>query len=594
MPNPRIDVTANDQASAVLDRVKKSVEGLGKSFGGFEASALVARTAVAGVAVAVTAVSAAVTNALNVINWVDDLATAGSALGVTVENMAKYQRLASEAGVGTQQLSQSFGKIAQNVDAAKAGNREAVEMFRRLGISVKDLQQMDFDQTLLAVARSFNSYSAGASKAALENQAFGRSGKQLDDTLSKIAGGLDRAAGLSPEFIENAKRMKEGINEITAAWERMQVFMAGPVVNALVKVAQAFNLIPRSKEQIEGMVANLQAELDMLQKLPDLPQFKGQNAQRIEEIKKQLTEFRAVLEGFKAQGAEVGTAVPEKRDFGAEAAAERAAEAARRAREKFLREEEQIRKEQLEMAKRIDAGLAREQEAVVAANQRNNERILHDKEVMNQKLQKILQDAADAEAKIAQEAFEKQQKDMADKIGQLTTITESFFLKLTDFSGVDVFKTLAKDVAQLAYRMLILQPILDLIKRTLTEGISSSGGTGLWGIIAKILGIAVGGAGASGAEDAGIGGLGKIYGPSGSAAWTGQGGAWGYVDAGMGAAPMAFSRTGATAGVSVVNNNYVDSRSDQGSINQMLEASRASTLYAVREQIARRGSLTRV
>jgi YD repeat-containing protein len=180
-------------------------------------------------------------------------------------------------------------------------------------------------------------------------------------------------------------------------------------------------------------------------------------------------------------------------------------------------------------------------------------------------------DAARARAQLEQ--FNKELEESARLGEDLGLVFESAFSKLGgDFKAGDVFKSLVTDITQVIYKMLILTPIIERVKKALSSA-NSGGGFSM----ESLLGSLFGGARAMGGPvSAGSGYLVGEQGPEffiPSVSGT-------IVPNGMG-------------GVTVIQNVSVDARSDIASVRQAMAAAKSEAVYEVQQQLARRGAIAR-
>lgn len=601
--NPNIAVSATDSATPVLNRVRKGVEDLVGSFSKFGQLAGATGPLLA-VTAAISALGLAVKNAIGVVSWIDSLVEASSALGITADQLASYDQIAKEAGVSTEQLSSAFNTLSKKVTDAFRGNKEAASLFQTLGVAIKDSQgnMRGFDEILLDVAKALDSFKGGPAKVALEMELFNRAGGKLDQTLTEIAKGIKRNTGLNDDMIEQAQRLTTNMDLLSAAWDRFSTTLAGPVISAIVGVAKALGLLEKTPvEQLDNLnqrIIKLQEYLAGFEKGQAIKTPLGQKRfeqlrTELYDLERQATETAAAIQRAGMEDKPNAPTLPGKED---------------KVKKKKDETEALLKLERKQLLEGIDAQIEeyerglKVQEKYYDAKNKADEKYYED-------LRKVSEKSAKEEAELEIKALEeveraraKRVKDVEERIDSLTQLTESFFLKLTDFKGADVFKTLGKDLYNLAYRMLILEPILLRI-RTALKGMTDdvqegTTGTGFIGIFMKLLGLKGTGSGpqalggpAFGEQPLALGGPLQQ-----GATLVGESGPELLLSSGKGGNVIPNHRLGAmgAGGVTVVQNNSIDSRTDIGTIAAMLEMNRQSTLRAVREQIARRNPNLRV
>ena len=597
---PSLIVDAVETASPVIARVRATLEKFGASFGSFGKLATTAAVPLLGVATAIAAVGAAVLNAKNVVNWVDDLSESAGALGITEQSLASYQQMAQEAGVQSDALGMAFNKLSKAATGAASGNKDQIAFFKALGVSVKDANgnMRGFDEILLDVSRAFVGMKGGPAKIALEMEAFGRSGAKMDDALNKISSGVQRNTGLTDDFIGKAKLLQDQLDQMSAAWKRLSVVLAGPVVDALVAVGKAFGLIQKSPiEELGDQIAKVQRKIAERESKGSWLKYWNTDTKELKaELKLLEGQAFSVFRAMEAASFDKRDA-PVVPDSTGGNAAEAARKAAAAARAKLLEQDEKDRKELRRLLDEEYEDNLRFDEKNLAREKEYRENVSKLIAKYDEEQRKALEEGQEVIAKRSADRI----KGIEDRIDQLTDVTDSFFTQLSSFEGQDVFKTLGKDLYQVVYRMLILEPVLERIRTTLksmaVEASNEGGGSGWLGIIMKLFGAAVGGAGGGanyGQAGGGVGGFDMaLGGPTGFAQRVGEAGPELFIPKSQGTI-IPNHLMGGVGGVTVVNNVQIDSRTDRGTIAAMLEANRSATLRDVREQLARRGTMLRV
>lgn len=209
MPDPTVKVTisAQDQATAVLQRVQQELNAL---------KGVTANVA-QGLKETGAAAQASTPSFLGMVSAVKQLAVAYGALkvvdfvGSVIESTAATGRLAQITGVSTEKLSvlkvaaeengvafddmnaglRRFATAMGNLETGKGG--KIAEDLKAIGLSAKDLQGLPLDQQLLKVVNAMAKYADGTDKMAVANALFGRSGSALLPMFDALANdGFDK------------------------------------------------------------------------------------------------------------------------------------------------------------------------------------------------------------------------------------------------------------------------------------------------------------------------------------------------------------------------------------------------------------------
>lgn len=133
----------------------------------------------------------------------DKLGKASQKFGVPVEQLSALTYAAELSDVSLEQLGKSVARLNRNmIEVAAGGTQIAASAFAALGIKVKDASGTlkTTDAVLLEVAEKFSKFEDGATKSALAQAIFGKSGADLIPFLNQGAAGIAK-------LTEEAKRL---------------------------------------------------------------------------------------------------------------------------------------------------------------------------------------------------------------------------------------------------------------------------------------------------------------------------------------------------------------------------------------------------
>lgn len=135
-------------------------------------------------------------------------------LGVSTDELQKFQFAAGQAGVSAEGAGHALGFLNRAMGNALEGNQEAVQTFSKLGVEIKgaDGKARPLSTVVLDVADRLDDLGSQAERTAVATKLFGRSGAELLPTLkggSKALGEMfaeyERlGGGLSEDFIKAA------------------------------------------------------------------------------------------------------------------------------------------------------------------------------------------------------------------------------------------------------------------------------------------------------------------------------------------------------------------------------------------------------
>jgi len=194
-------VVARERALAERKRSDASVTnfasgaGIGRGAGNVAAVAGIATAVGVGVGIEV------IQSAIDYGKALDDLS---KQLGITVEDLQAYQKLARDSGVETTTLSSAFGQFASNLGRAQQGSVEQSKVFKALGIDIKDFSSAG--DALPTVIDRISQLKDPLQRAAIETRLFGEEGRKLDPLLS---GGAAQVSALARSLQETGKALSQ-------------------------------------------------------------------------------------------------------------------------------------------------------------------------------------------------------------------------------------------------------------------------------------------------------------------------------------------------------------------------------------------------
>ncbi len=198
-------------------------------------------------------VGAAITGLLGVAvkqaaDYGDSIRDAAIRTGIATEALGGLKLAAEQSGTGMEELSVALKKLAVNSDAAAKGSKAQVELFKAVGVSVRDATgaMRPMDAILGDVAEHFKA-STNATKAAGEAvELFGRNGVQLVEFLKLGKTGLAdfqkeaERLGLtiSGNTADAADAFKDTLNELHNAETGLAISIGNALLPILTRFAQ--------------------------------------------------------------------------------------------------------------------------------------------------------------------------------------------------------------------------------------------------------------------------------------------------------------------------------------------------------------------
>jgi hypothetical protein len=499
--------TDTKRAEKALAKVKKEADAL-------------ASTLISGLAVAFTAATAAaIYYGKTQLDLIDKTADLAEKTGLTTEEFSSLAYAARFADISQDELAGTLVKLNKSISDAARGTGDAANGLATLGISAKNADDSlrSADDVLVDVAGRFSKMRDSAEKTALAVSIFGKSGADLIPLLNRGADGISElrqeaerlGVVVGTDAAQAAGQLNDNLDRLRAAAEGSGRAILAELLPSLVKF---------SEETLVG-IKNANGLFDAIATFGTINPFRTQ-AENIKAYSEELAKTKAAREDFAARG--LSTAAYDRdiedltkklkylRELQAGEAlatgegAQSAAETARlgmgggKVNAPRIIDPVQIAKDAKASneawVKMIDQMIEAERNAALELGALADEDRKMREDARAIELKQVIENI-DAES----QAYEESLRDRAMAIDELNKKARQFgdSLSISFVSAFeeairggrslgDIFDSLLQDVIQLVARMLILQPLLDSIKSSISRA-SAGGG------IASLFGFATGG-----------------------------------------------------------------------------------------------------
>lgn len=372
MSDVKIVVSAQDQASRVLDTVRGSMERVRGATDLVAAGlGLVGIAGVAGLGQIVKA-SIDSTDALN------DVA---DATGSTVEKISALEDIGDRTGNSLDVVQASLLKLNSVLNDATPGSKQET-ILKSIGLSAAELRKLDPADAVLEVSKALNNYADNGDRARLMEALLGKSTKELSAFMKDLAEQGKLVATVTTDQAEQADKFNKQLFELQKNAKDAGRSLTTDLVTGINKAAQAwresgliegFRTLLTGDDQYKNDVALVEQTEKLLRAEKELATSRAADAKygdkslrtaaaerQLKIIKEQLDltmQYRKVLAGTDAPEAPKPSA-PAVPDSGAAAASKSVADKARKEQEREAKELQEIR---LRMKRQevIDADAAR-------------------------------------------------------------------------------------------------------------------------------------------------------------------------------------------------------------------------------------------
>ena len=170
----------------------------------------------AGYAASAAAAYLSISQAKAAVETTQNLAAASDSLstnlGLNVKQASRWASVAGTRDISTKALNASFTTLTTKLTDARAGSEEAMDSFKALGISQKDLQRDgdNFNKTLFTVADALQDTEGGAKRQAAATALLGRGYGTLLPIMGKGSDALREQLRLGDQY--GATMGKDAVN----------------------------------------------------------------------------------------------------------------------------------------------------------------------------------------------------------------------------------------------------------------------------------------------------------------------------------------------------------------------------------------------
>ena len=248
----QIELTAIDNATAVIKKVEGAVGEAGASFGKF--TGLISGAAAAfGLFKVADGFSQWVKGAAAL----DDFA---ERTGATVEGLSGMRSLIKVVGGDMEQMVGSLEKLAKSMsESLGSSTTNSARAFAQLGISVTDAQGnlRKTDQVMLEFAQKLNTFEDGAGKTAIAIAVLGKSDAQMLPTLKHMGELTELQTKLTAEQAEQAENLEITWKKLALTFEGGSKTIYAAAMPAIAAFSEALLDVATSAKKGQGGIEDL-------------------------------------------------------------------------------------------------------------------------------------------------------------------------------------------------------------------------------------------------------------------------------------------------------------------------------------------------
>ncbi|MDR3001120.1 MAG: hypothetical protein LBU89_07635 [Fibromonadaceae bacterium] len=150
-------------------------------------------------------------------------------LGISASSIIGLRHAAELTNVGAEQMDKNMTRLSKSISEAASGSRQASNTFAKMGISVKnaDGSVKDSKQVLMEMADAFKDMPAGAQRATLAMEVFGRAGANMVNVLKDGSDALKGMVDDGEVAAGNVEGIAESMSKLTSAGAEAKTVITG-------------------------------------------------------------------------------------------------------------------------------------------------------------------------------------------------------------------------------------------------------------------------------------------------------------------------------------------------------------------------------
>ncbi len=313
------------ETNKFAENVKESIEGVNEAFKEL--------AKFAGIALGAEAFKEIIAGSLEAAEQVTNMS---KAFGFTTQTIQTMGFAAAMVGGNLEMATAAMSHLEKSAEQAAAGNTQAAEAFRAIGINATQLTELlkNPDELLQTVAEHMAEFGAGSGKTAAAMQIFGRGAAQIIPLLEELGENFDALKKRAQDFgvvlssqdqsaMLDANEKFDLLKEAaTGAGNQLTVALL-PAINAVAdallsiaesgvvtdffhslgqNVGETIEILTRAKEQVGELLSSFGA---VSVKNP----FEGMQMDAAGMVADFMTDIDRILTGFKNMGPEIGAAL---------------------------------------------------------------------------------------------------------------------------------------------------------------------------------------------------------------------------------------------------------------------------------------------
>ena len=254
-------IAAKTTGKAGITALGNSMQGLAGKVKNVQASML-GMNKVFGVFIALSAAGGLARTIKQSIDLADSFGKMSDQTGIAANTLMAYVDAGKLAGVNQEQIDKGLRRLSRSIVEADRGIATYKRSFDTLGISVRDNNnELKTTEVVFGeIAEKFSQLENGATKAAVAQELFGRSGVNLINLLNNGKAALSEFnVELSENFAQNAEYFNDQIAVMGIGIKNLNASMSDSMLPALNASAEAFRGLTETSASWQALFTVLEA-----------------------------------------------------------------------------------------------------------------------------------------------------------------------------------------------------------------------------------------------------------------------------------------------------------------------------------------------
>lgn len=218
---------------------------------------------VAGAVVAFSGITSAIGNTQKAIDILDSLDESAQRTGSRVEDLSRIEQATRSVGQSFGPVEQAITRLAKGLSSFDDGSNDAIRALDALNVSSRDTNGnlRTSAEIFIDATKALQGYENGASKVAIANALFGKSGAELIPVLNDIAEGVDQFAGASALSAQRAGLFNDAMAKTRLLIDNVYNGLAIELLPTLLTIVNAVNSNTNAFGSFQGVGAGVSTVL---------------------------------------------------------------------------------------------------------------------------------------------------------------------------------------------------------------------------------------------------------------------------------------------------------------------------------------------